>query len=162
MEKRMSDLPPLPSEDINDGEIRVFTYRHLREYGAIARQQGRDEMREWKASRVRPPEVVAWMDDGSTSKGNELAFRAITSLTKDAMPATVRAAYTEALIRLSDYTALQDASRVRNEELLEEAAQLAEQMTMRQRLMRAAGDAKPVQPCEIAAAIRSFGSKESA
>jgi len=49
----MSDLPPLPSEDINDGEIRVFTYRHLREYAAIARQQGRDEMREWKASRVR-------------------------------------------------------------------------------------------------------------
>ena len=41
----MSDLPPLPSEDINDGEIRVFTYRHLREYGAIARQQGRNEMR---------------------------------------------------------------------------------------------------------------------
>jgi len=35
-------------------------------------------------------------------------------------------------------------------------------MTMRQRLMRAAGDAKPVQPCEIAAAIRSIGTPKSA
>ena len=72
----------------------LFTYRHLREYGAIARQQGRDEMREWT---------------------------------------------------------------------VEKAAKMAEQMTMRQRLMRAAGDAKPVQPCEIAAAIRSIGTpKEQA
>jgi hypothetical protein len=53
-----------------------------------------------------------------------------------------------------------DASRVRDG-ALEEAAQLAEQMTMRQRLMRAAGDAKPVQPCEIAAAIRSIGTPKS-
>ena len=71
----------------------LFTYRHLREYAAIARQQGRNEMREWA---------------------------------------------------------------------VEKAAKMVEQMTMRQRLMRAAGDAKPVQPCEIAAAIRSIGTPKSA
>jgi len=59
----MSDLPPLPSEDINDGEIRVFTYRHLREYAAIARQQGRDEMREWNASRVRDEPTDEQIDE---------------------------------------------------------------------------------------------------
>ena len=71
----------------------LFTYRHLREYAAIARQQGRNEMLEWT---------------------------------------------------------------------VEKAAKMVEQMTMRQRLMRAAGDAKPVQPCEIAAAIRSIGTPKSA
>jgi hypothetical protein len=40
---------------------------------------------------------------------------------------------------------------------LEQAAQLVEQMTLRQRTMRAAGDAKPVAPCEIADAIRRMG-----
>lgn len=62
-----NDLPPLPEPAFRlkwkDGAYYVsrpniddtdcYTYAQVREVQAIARQQGRDEMREWKASRVR-------------------------------------------------------------------------------------------------------------
>jgi hypothetical protein len=53
MEKRMSELPPLPEPQIVGPDGIGFSYAQVREVQAIARQQGRDEMREWKASRVR-------------------------------------------------------------------------------------------------------------
>lgn len=54
----MSALPPLPPEDIKDGEIRVFTYRHMREYGAICRAQGRADYEATK-TRVRAEAFAA-------------------------------------------------------------------------------------------------------
>jgi len=64
MEKRMSELPPLPEPQIVGPDGIGFSYAQVREVQAIARQQGRDEMREWKASRVRDEalgaEPVAW------------------------------------------------------------------------------------------------------
>lgn len=63
----MSALPPLPPEDINDGEIRAFTYRHMREYGAICRAQGREEA--IKAARVQALEEAAKVCDIQACKG---------------------------------------------------------------------------------------------
>ena len=48
-----NDLPPLPEPQIVGLDGIGFSYAQVREVQAIARQQGRDEMREWKASRVR-------------------------------------------------------------------------------------------------------------
>ena len=64
-------------------------------------------------------------------------------------------------IEITDVPMIREAcdalGKAARSQALEEAAQLVEQMTLRKRTMRAAGDAKPVAPCEIADAIRRLG-----
>jgi len=48
-----NDLPPLPDPEIRSPDGNGFSYAQVREIQAIARAEGREEMREWKASRVR-------------------------------------------------------------------------------------------------------------
>jgi len=48
-----NELPPLPDPEIRSPDGNGFSYAQVREIQAIARAEGREEMREWKASRVR-------------------------------------------------------------------------------------------------------------
>jgi hypothetical protein len=74
-----NELPPLPEPEIRSPDGNGFSYAQVREIQAIARAEGREEMREWKASRVRDE---AWQPIETAPKDGLLTMLLVPSRKK--------------------------------------------------------------------------------